>query len=74
MLAAKDSAATRLPSIREERRSGSSTPDSDGPGTPTEQELDVKEVDLQLGTSKLLVEEEGARMWDIYTGLVYQGL
>ncbi|KAF8907152.1 serine hydrolase-domain-containing protein [Mucidula mucida] len=35
--------------------------------------LDVKEVDLQLGTSKLLVEEEEARMWDIYTGLVYQG-
>ncbi|KAF8907160.1 serine hydrolase-domain-containing protein [Mucidula mucida] len=67
-------AATRLPSKREERRSGSSTPDSDGPGTPTEQELDVKEVDLQLGTSKLLVEEEEARMWDIYTGLVYQGL
>ncbi|KAF9017440.1 hypothetical protein BDZ89DRAFT_1140739 [Hymenopellis radicata] len=73
VLVTKERAPTRLPSICEERRSGASTPDSDGPGTPTEQAFDMKEVDLHLGTSKLLAEEEEARMWDIYTGLVYQG-
>ncbi|KAK0487311.1 serine hydrolase-domain-containing protein [Armillaria novae-zelandiae] len=50
-------------SEEEERRSGASTPDSEPPQTPT-----FEPTLLPLPSAK-----EDARMWDVYTGLVYQG-
>ncbi len=50
-------------SEEEERRSGASTPDSEPPQTPT-----FEPTLLPLPSTK-----EDARMWDVYTGLVYQG-
>ncbi|KAK0464644.1 uncharacterized protein EV420DRAFT_1517368, partial [Desarmillaria tabescens] len=49
-------------SEEEERRSGASTPDSEPPQTPT-----FEPTLLPLPSVK-----EDARMWDVYTGLVYQ--